>query len=235
MAGAAFQGFTQDTLKFFKELKENNRKEWFEANRERFERVVLEPAKKFVAEIGHRLTEWAPEVVAVPRIDQSIFRLHRDVRFSKDKRPYKTHFAMFFWEGPFMKVENPGFYLHFDDTHLFTGAGLHQFGPQQLKIYREAVVNPAYGPALAAILSKITEDTQIRLSEPEYKKVPRGFDANHPLADLLRYKGVAGYTETGIPEEFFGPEFLDYILKRWEPLVPLHSWMREVMKQGEMA
>ncbi len=83
--------FPQSTLKFLAALSKNNSKVWFEKNRIRFDFELLQPAVQFVIDLGEELTKLSPNIVAIPKIDKSIFRLHRDVRFSKDKSPYKTN------------------------------------------------------------------------------------------------------------------------------------------------
>ena len=122
-----FEGFSKHTVKFFKDLKKNNSKQWFEKNREIFDNHVMLESQLFIAEMGQKLQKIAPDIVAIPKTDKSIFRIHRDVRFSKDKSPYKTHLALLMWEGPFKKMENSGFYFHFEPSKLFLGAGMHVF------------------------------------------------------------------------------------------------------------
>ena len=90
-----FNGFNRKTFKFFKDLEENNTREWFEEHRSIFEKNVMEPAQEFVMEMGERLKSISPKIVAIPKTDKSIFRIYRDVRFSKDKTPYKTHLGIF--------------------------------------------------------------------------------------------------------------------------------------------
>ncbi|MEE8298440.1 MAG: TIGR02453 family protein, partial [Thermodesulfobacteriota bacterium] len=99
-----FHGFTKATFKFFKDLEKSNTKKWFEENRKIYEKNVLEPAQEFVMEMGERLKSISPKIVAIPKTDKSIFRIYRDMRFSKDKTPYKTHLGIFFWEGPKKKL-----------------------------------------------------------------------------------------------------------------------------------
>ncbi len=111
--------FPADLKHYFSHLKKNNNKPWFEKHRTEYQDKVLEPAMEFVAAVGGKIRKFAPNIVADPRINKSIFRIYRDVRFSKDKTPYKTHLAVFFWEGSAPKLENPGFYIHMDDVEIF--------------------------------------------------------------------------------------------------------------------
>lgn len=133
MSEGLFRGFSRDTINFFKELRENNSKDWFEAHRSAFENEVMEPAKQFVLEMGGLLQQVRPEIYFEPKTDKSIFRLHRDVRFSKNKLPYKTHLAFLFWEGSKKKMENPAFYFHIEPEKIIIAAGMYHFSPDALK------------------------------------------------------------------------------------------------------
>lgn len=86
--------FPFEAIKFLSKLKNNNNKEWFESHREEFISSVLEPAQEFVVVLGELLRTIVPEIISIPKIDKSIFRLHRDVRFGKDKSPYKTNLGI---------------------------------------------------------------------------------------------------------------------------------------------
>ena len=109
---AAFSGFTKETVRFFNGLRRNNNREWFNRNRETYDKQVMEPAKAFVTAMGERLKAVVPKVIAVPLINKSIFRINRDTRFTLDPSPYKTHLGLYFWEGTKPKMESPGFYFH---------------------------------------------------------------------------------------------------------------------------
>ncbi|MGE5797815.1 MAG: TIGR02453 family protein, partial [Ignavibacteria bacterium] len=110
--------FPFNTQNFLKQLAKNNSKEWFEENREAFNNDFLQPAVQFVVDIGERLQTIVPEIMAVPKVDKSIFRLHRDVRFSKDKSPFKTNLGILLWEGK-EKKQSPGFYFHIEPKLFF--------------------------------------------------------------------------------------------------------------------
>ena len=112
-----FNGFSKQTLDFFENLKNNNTKQWFERNRLVFNRHVIGESELFVLAMGDRLRKFAPEITAIPKTDKSIFRIYRDVRFSKEKHPYKTHLALLFWEGSRKKTDK-------DDQRGFNVKGI---------------------------------------------------------------------------------------------------------------
>ncbi len=122
----SFEGFSPKTIAFFNTLKKNNSKEWFNAHKQDFTNHVMEPAKTFVTEMGKALKTLSPDIIAIPLVNKSIFRIYRDVRFSPDKSPYKTHLGIFFWEGGRPKMECSGYYFHLEPPNVYLGAGLYQ-------------------------------------------------------------------------------------------------------------
>ena len=116
----SFTGFPPETFAFLAGLEKNNSKEWFEAHRGDYEAYHVGPAKLFVAAIGPRLKAISKTVNAEPRVNGSIFRINRDVRFSKDKRPYKTTLDLWFWEGDKRGWDSPGFFLRLMPKAMIT-------------------------------------------------------------------------------------------------------------------
>jgi len=225
-----FGGFTKDTFKFLKSLEKNNTKEWFEDHRETYEEKVFQTALSFISGMGERLRSIAPDIVAIPKTDKSVFRIYKDVRFSKDKTPYKTHVGIFFWEGKRKKLENPGFYLQLNKNSIFIAGGLYVFPKDLFKPYRDSVVHPKRGVELRRILNRITKNGLYRFGGSQYKRVPPGYDNGHKNSDLLLYKGCHAYYETSLPEEIYSSKFIDYCYDIFREFVPLHIWMREYVK-----
>lgn len=228
-----FDGFYKDTVTFYKELKRNNKKEWFEAHKGDFEDYVTDPARKFVVAMGEKLSEIAPNIIADPRVNKSLFKIHRDTRFSKDKTPYKTHLAIWFWEGKKKRMECSGFYFHLEPERLMLGAGIYMFEKPYLDEYRNSVVHPTHGPklvwAIGQIQGSVKGGGKCALYPGErYKKVPRGFDPNHENADLLLNKGLVAFEEGGVPTEFFSRDLIDYAFSRYEKMAPIHRWLVEM-------
>ena len=225
-----FDGFTKDTFKFLKNLEKNNKREWFEEHRDTYEEAVLQPALSFVAGMGERLRSIAPDIVAIPKTDKSIFRIYKDIRFSKDKTPYKTHVGIFFWEGKRKKLENPGFYLQLNKSSIFVAGGLYIFPKDLLKPYRDSVVDPEKGAELKRVIKKITKNPSYNVGDSHYKRVPRGYDPEHPNAGLLLYNGIHAYCENPLPEEIYSSEFIEYCYRIFRDFSPLHSWVRNYIK-----
>ena len=223
-----FTGFSKKTTAFFRGLEKNNNKEWFDCNRTTYDEHVMRPAIEFVKVMGAKLKSISPHIVADPRRDKSIFRLNRDTRFSNNKIPYKTHLGIYFWEGEGKKLENPGFYFQLGPNDIMLGAGMHIFPKHMLNPYREAVTDTVSGKELKKIISRISKNKSYKLGWAKYKKVPRGYDPEHPNKDFLLFGGI-GYTiEENHRDLFFTEKLIDYCFKFFNDISPLHRWLTEL-------
>ncbi len=186
-----FSGFPVAGLQFLTNLQQNNNREWFEANKPTYTEHLLNPALEFIGVFGERLHTLHDDITYDLRTNGSgsLMRIYRDTRFSKDKTPYKTNLGIFFWRGNRKKMENPGYFVHIDAEGARVYAGLYGFSKAQLEAYREAVDDEQRGPALQAAAEAVFDDDYPVMGR-EYKRVPRGYDAAHPRADLLRHKSL---------------------------------------------
>lgn len=203
--------FGADLFDFLRELAAHNDRDWFQANRDRYRTVVLEPLQRFVEAFAPRLARISPHYVADPRPQGgSIFRIYRDVRFSRDKSPYKTHAAAQFRHVRRRDVHAPGFYLHLEPGNVFAGAGMwHPPGPA-LRAVREAIV--ARPGEWEAVLEDPVFAGRLRLGGGSLKRAPRGFDPEHPLIDHLRrtdFVCFADLTEADAMSQDFLDRFTD--------------------------
>jgi uncharacterized protein (TIGR02453 family) len=222
---SSFEGFSKETMNFFSDLKRNNNKEWFDRHREDFETYVMTPSRAFVVAMGKQLKAISPDIIAVPKVNKSIFRISQDVRFSPQKLPYKTHLGIYFWEGFRPRMECSGFYFHLELPKLILGVGIYRFPPQLLDHYRRSVVDPEYSGELSDILQNISKIKGYELGGKHYKRLPLGYDSSHPNAGLLLHNGLYVGLETDIPGEFYSRRLLDYCWEKYQPLVPLHQWL----------
>jgi uncharacterized protein (TIGR02453 family) len=227
-----FNGFPREAVAFYAELKQNNTKEWFAANKSRFDQFIMASARDFVYDMGKRLSSVAPNLIADPRVDKSIFRVFRDTRFSKDKSPYKTHLGIFFWEGSRPKMECSGFYFHLEPPFLMLAAGMHCMPKTMLPAFRESVVHPVHGGKLVEAIQAV-EKSGAEIGGTHYKKVPRGFDAAHPNAAYLLHDGLYASVGMDIPEAFFSEELIDYAYDRFAGMSPLHRWLVDFTERVE--
>ena len=221
-----FRGFSNELIHFFQHLRANNSKIWFDANRKSYDDYVIQPAKEFVVEMGKKLLPMAPAINAIPKINQSLFRLNRDTRFSNDKRPYKTNLGIWFWEGKRKRMECSGFYFHIEGRNFMLGTGIHRFTPELLTLYRDAVVDKKLGPQLSKAVKEVSAKGY-HIGGKHYKRVPRGYDPAHNNAEFLHYNGLFAMVEDKIPQEFFSPAITDYTFSHFQQMLPMHDWLKK--------
>lgn len=224
-AKSTFRGFPKECVMFYEELRLNNSKDWFSEHKDQFDTYVTAPARDFVFEMGKRLKEISPAVHADPRLNGSIFRPYRDTRFSKDKTPYKTHLGIFFWEGLRPKMECPGYYFHLEPPHVMLGAGIHCFSKPLLDTYRDSVVDPKHGAALAKMLKTVQKKGDYSIGIKHFKKTPRGYDPRHPNAELLLLNGLTAAVTMPMPPELHSADLVDLCFTRFKDVSPLVEWL----------
>jgi len=228
MSAKLFSGFPKESIQFFADLALNNSKEWFNDHKQDYEKYVLEPSRAFVIDLGEQLQELSPDIQAIPVVNKSLFRLNRDVRFSKDKSPYKTNLGIFFWEGIRKRMECPGFYFHIEIDDLMLGGGMHVFPKDMIEPYRKAVVDKAGGAELNKVIKILAKD-KLQVSGQHYKRVPQGYDQDHPNSDLLKHNGLYTMVETKLPKAFFSEKLIDFCFKNFKKMYPLHEWILEYL------
>ncbi len=222
--------FDETTLSFFRRLEIDNDREWFEAHRKEYERNVLTPARHFVSEIGSRLKELRPGLQFSPAINQSIFRIYRDIRFSKDKSPYKTFLGILWWEGAGRKLESPSFYFQLDSDSILIGCGMYQFNKEQLEAYRQALMDDKTGKALIKAINGGIRSDEFEIGGKHYKNVPRGFDKDHLYSDYLKHNSLYFSYTSPIPKEFGSEGLAEWVMDVYRDMMPLHAWLVDVMK-----
>lgn len=231
-----FAGFSEDVMAFYRELAANNTREWFDANKDRYESSVLGPAQDFVLALGRRLAVLMPEITFDAHRRNgvgSIFRIQKDVRFSRDKSPYKTNLGMLFWvdQGRSKRL-CPHFYVGVYPEGGLVHAGLRGMPSSLLRRYREAVAAPKEGEALRSILDTFVEDPGLRVGPESLKRVPRGYDPDHPRASLLRHDGVFVETEYLDPELVTSPDFVETCFQVCRKTTSLVRWLAGALGSG---
>jgi uncharacterized protein (TIGR02453 family) len=182
--------FSPALFRFLRELAANNTREWFKANKQRYEDVVLEPALDFIEAFRPLLHEVSPHFLADARpVGGSLFRIHRDVRFSKDKTPYKTHVGIYFRHADGDPTSAPGFYLHLEPGSVFAGLGLWHPPRESLAQIRQTLVAEPARWHRAVGGKRFRE--RFDLAGESLKRPPRGFDPDHPLIDDIKRKSFA--------------------------------------------
>jgi len=199
---------TPGLFKFLKELKQNNDKAWFAENKERYETVVREPLLKFIADFAPYLAKVSPHYEADPRkVGGSLFRIHRDIRFSPDKTPYNTHAGIQFRHEIGKDVHAPGFYLHLEPGNVFTAIGVWQPDSETLNKIRDAIV--AHPDRWQQIFADKKFSATFRLEGDQLKRAPKGYDPDHPMIEVLKHKDL--YILTSFDEQqACAADFIDH-------------------------
>jgi len=226
-APTRFEGFADRDGRFFRALAKNQRRDWFEAHRMEYEQGWHLPMKALLAEVRERLDRVFPHhALAEPKV----FRIYRDVRFSKDKSPYKTHI------GGYVAIDGSGagpsaaaaLYLHLSAQEVFVAAGQYMMDPRQLARFREAVLDDHQGVALVAILRKLTRAGFTVGSHDMLQRVPKGIDPAHPRADLLKRKGLIVTFPDPSRGLLVGRRLVDWLVLHTKRVVPLVEWLASI-------
>lgn len=209
-ASAPFDGFAPDTLAFLRELHDHNHKAWFDANRERYERSVRGPMQALVDELQGLFGPGR------------LFRPNRDIRFSKDKRPYKESVAATVGGRNAVAAR----YLHLDTAHLFVAVGAHLLAGDALRNYRRAVEAKTGGAELVRIQREL-EAKGYELGGKTLKRGPRDADPDHPRLELLKHTGVTIQRAHPVGDWLFdASEVLPRVIATFGDAEPLVSWAR---------
>ena len=175
--------FSAGVFEFLTQLAENNNREWFTSNKAWYESELKGPALRLIADFAPRLADLSPHFEAGPK---SLFRIHRDTRFSPDKRPYKTHLGIHFRYRGAPSPHVPGYYLHIQPNEVFAGFGIWHPDAETLRGIRDAIVERPQAWKKASRDPRLTETFELeggRLSRP-----PKGYPADHPLVEDLKRK-----------------------------------------------
>jgi len=205
-----FTGWPKPALTFLKGLHRDNSKAYFDANREIYETAVKEPMIALLAELERDLgAGWASKV----------FRINRDLRFSKDKRPYNEHVSAYFMSS----AHAAGHYLQLSHEGLYLASGTHEMASDQITRYRDAVAGKS-GEKLAKIVSAIKQ-AGAELSQPSLKRVPSGYGADHPRGELLRMSSAMVHRNLKPGPWLQTGEALTRVREFWREAKPLAGWL----------
>lgn len=202
-----FEGIPDAAFRFYSDLEQNNNREWWLEHKAIYDAAVKEPLSQLLAELE-------PSFGAA-----KLFRPNRDIRFSLDKSPYKTA------QGAFASTaEGVGYYLQVSADGLLIGGGCHTHTPAQLARFRSAVDAESSGQELQEIVDAVGA-AGFEVEGESLKTVPRGFDKEHPRAELLKHKSLTAGMDLGQPGWLSGPEAIDEVAGRWNELRPLVEWI----------
>ena len=228
---AVFSGFATEFFAFFEELSVNNKREWFEVNKPRYQAVVVDPMVSFIAAMASRLTGISPHFVADPRAHGgSMFRIYRDVRFSKDKRPYKDHAACQFRHAAGRDAHAPGFYVHLAPNEVIYGGGIWLPQGEPLARIRRAIAGDPEGWQ-SVIADKRLVASFGGIAGDGLKRPPKGYAADHRhIADLKR-KSFFSMKHAG-PKAAMSADFVDEVAETFRAATPLMKFLAGALDQS---
>jgi uncharacterized protein (TIGR02453 family) len=203
-----FRGWPEDFQRFFIGLELDNSKRYFDSNRKLYEEAVRSPMVALVASLED---EFGP---------LRVFRINRDIRFSKDKSPYKTNIAAYSQSG------GTGGYISLDARGLTVASGRYEVTPEQLVKYREKVAADRTGAPLADVVTKLEKAGYKRGGE-ELKRVPAGWPQDHPRGHLLRHKRLYIYKDFGLQPWLGSAAARKYVVKVWTDAQPMNDWLKK--------
>jgi uncharacterized protein (TIGR02453 family) len=152
-------------------------------------------------------------------------RIYRDIRFSKDKRPYHTAARLVFWEGHLKRTDNPSYFLYIKPTGSRIYAGLHMFQNPMLTKFRNAVVEEQSGTELQKALDSVQKWGVYKIGGEHYKRIPSGYDPDHPRAEILRYNALWAISPTIETEALYKQELVDICFEHCYKMSPIQQWL----------
>ena len=223
MSPSSYPGFPPDLLRFLNELSAHNNRKWFQAHKSRYEEQLLEPSLAFIAAVADPLAKVSPHFRAVPkRMGGSLMRIYRDVRFAKDKQPYKTNVGIHFRHELGKDIHAPGFYFHISPAEVFVGAGIWHPDSKTLGKIRQAIdEDPA---AWKKAKGGKAFRSRFQLEGDSLKRPPRGFDAEHPLLEDLRRKDYIGISRFD-PDALLRPGIVKETIAAYRTAKPFMAFL----------
>jgi len=221
-----FDGFPREGIDFLKSLKRNNNRPWFEKHKPDYESFVKLPVQSLIVALRPHFERFAPEFDVNPK--RSIFRIYRDVRFSKDKTPYKTHAAAHFvLRGKPKGVEGSGYYLHIEPGEVFIGGGIYMPDNDQLKKIRSAIADHSDQFLSIVHLPKFKKIFG-KLEGEKLQRVPKGYEPDHAMAEWLKHKQFFVWIEW--PEsKCLKDKFVAEVAEVYKAATPLVRFLNEAM------
>jgi uncharacterized protein (TIGR02453 family) len=218
---STFPGFSPDALSFLRALKRNNRRDWFQPRKEKYEALIKSPMLEFVAALNEEFARFAPAYVTPP--EKAVYRIYRDTRFSPNKTPYKTHIAAIFPRHTAVKREGAVFYFHFTEKDLLAFGGVWGPDRDELLAYRTLLQEHH------AEFNEILGSRQLRkivggLQGDQLSRMPKGFPVDHPAEGLLRQK--QWYLESTLDIKLLTtPKVVSELARRFEVMAPMVEFL----------
>lgn len=215
------------TLKFIKNLKKNNNKEWLAENRPKY-LEVKEDFESFISKVINKLSEFDPSIASL-QPKETIFRINRDIRFSEDKSPYKTNLGSSINKGGRKSFGTAGYYLHIEPGNSFLGGGIYKPDNKILNSIREGI---DYDPEN---FDKILKESKFKtyfgtIEGDKLKNPPKGFSSDHPYIEYLKHKSFLAVHSIS-DEELAKADLVNFTVKAFKILIPLNDFLNKAIEQ----
>jgi uncharacterized protein (TIGR02453 family) len=216
---------TPKLFSFLTDLKQNNDRDWFNANKSRYVDDLKDPLLEFIADFAPLLSSISPHFRAIPKANGgSLFRIYRDVRFSANKDPYKTHAGIHFRHEAGKNAHAPGFYLHLEPGSVFVAAGTWRPETDLLRNIRNIMVE--HPEEWLAITQDEAFTSSFKLEGDSLKRAPKGFDPEHPLVDDLKRKDFIAVNRLE-ESQAFQPDIMEMVVEKWRVCSPFVRFLAD--------
>lgn len=226
---SSFPGFSPEALSFLRALKRNNRREWFQPRKEKYETLIKGPMLQLIDSLNQQLMDFAPQYITPPQ--KSVYRIYRDTRFSKDKTPYKTHISAMFPRHTAIKREGAVLYFHFTDKELLIFGGVYSPEREELLAYR-ALLAEHYEEFQDILSNKELKRLTNGLEGEQLSRTPKGFPVDHPAEALLRHR--QWYLESTLDVKIIhSPRLVAEMARRFAVMVPMVEFLNRPFAHKE--
>ncbi len=228
---SSFPGFSPDALAFLRSLKRNNRREWFQPRKDKYDKLIKAPMLELVNALNEELAQFAPEYVTPPQ--KAVYRIYRDTRFAKDKTPYKTHVSAIFPRHTALKREGSVFYFHFTEKELLFFGGVYSPEREELLQYR-ALLRDQYEEFQEILKTPKLKKALGGLQGAQLSRMPKGFPVDHPAEELLRHR--QWYLEATIDVKILtGPKLVPEMVRHFKLMAPFVEFLNRPFLQKAKA
>lgn len=222
-----FPGFSPQALTFLRNLKHNNRRDWFQPRKGQYEELIKLPMLELIECVNQKFARFAPNYVTPPQ--KATYRIYRDTRFSKNKAPYKTHISAVFPRHTAVKREGAVFYFHFTEKELLVFGGIYMPEPEELLAYR-TLLQERHTELEEILSDKRLRRTLGELQGERLTRMPKGFPPDHPAEALLR--GKQWYLEGMLDVRLLtSPKLVPELAKHFEIMAPFVEFMNQAIVQ----
>jgi len=222
-----FRGFSPEAISFLRALKRNNRREWFQPRKEKYEKLIKVPMLEFVGCLNEEFARFAPAYVTSP--EKAVYRIYRDTRFSPDKTPYKTHIAAIFPRNSAVRREGAVFYLHFTEKEVLAFGGVWGPDRDELMAYR-TLLRDNHEEFESLLSNKSLRKMVGKLEGEQLSRMPKGFPVDHPAESLLRRK--QWYLESTLDIGLLTtPRVVPELAKRFAVMAPMVEFLNRAFAQ----